>query len=329
MRILVTGGAGFIGSHLCEGWLRAGATVTALDDLSTGSEANLETFRTQKGFRFVQGSACEEARVGELVGEADLVYHLAAAVGVRRVLERPRETFETNMEGTRTVLRAAARDRTRVVFASSSEVYGRGLRLPFREDDPLLIGTTDEARWTYAFSKAAGEALGFACSRETNMPFLVVRLFNTVGPRQTGRYGMVLPRFVGQAVREEPITVYGDGRQTRSFIHVRDTVRALMALSEREEAYGRVFNVGGGREISIEELARFVREIAGSEAPIVHMPYREAYGTETRDLMRRRPDTARLSELLGEPSRISLEDTIDELVACQRSPVGGPSSRAQ
>jgi UDP-glucose 4-epimerase len=323
MRILVTGGAGFIGSHLCERWLAGGHDVVAFDDLSTGSKANLSLLEAHPRFRSVEGSVRAMGRVEELVSDADIVCHLAATVGVRRVLEHPRETFETNMEGTRAVLSAAAQHGVRVLFASSSEVYGRGLRIPFSEDDPLLIGTTDEPRWVYAFSKAAGEALGFACARESGLRFLVVRLFNTVGPRQIGRYGMVLPRFVRQAVAGEPITVYGDGTQTRCFIDVRDTARALVSLASSEEFYGRVFNIGGDNELTIDTLAHLVRRIAGSDSPVVHMPYREAYGTEMSDLQRRRPDVTHLRESIGEPVRIGLEQTIAELVEAACCEVAG------
>ncbi len=314
MRILVTGGAGFIGSHVCERWLERGDDVVSLDDFSSGSPGNLSGFEAHPRFRAVEGSVRDSARVETLMAGRDVVFHLAAAVGVRRVLEHPRETFETNIEGTRVVLNAAAKCGVRVLFASSSEVYGQGLRIPFREDDPLLIGTTDEPRWSYAFSKAAGEALGFAHARESGVKFLVVRLFNTVGPRQTGRYGMVLPRFVRQALAGEPITVYGDGTQTRCFIHVRDTARALVSLASMDASYGRVFNVGSTNEVTILSLARLVRRISHSDSPVVHMPYREAYGTEMCDLQRRRPDVTHLCESIGEPVSLTLEETVAELI---------------
>ena len=307
MRTLVTGGAGFIGSHLIESLLQRGDEVWVLDDLSTGLRSNLERF---PAVRFVEGSVVDHDLVESLVSQCDWVVHLAAAVGVRLILEQPVKTMESNLQGTRAVLNAAAKHGVRVLYASSSEVYGRSEKLPFHEDDSLLLGATSEPRWAYASSKASGEWLALAHARESQLPVTIVRFFNVVGPRQRGRYGMVLPNFVRQALAGEPITVFGDGKQSRCFLHVSDAVRAVLALGGSQGALGRVFNVGAQREIRIGELAELVRDQLQSRSPIVRLPYREAYGMSMTDLQRRVPDVQRLRSELGFEPEQTLEDAI-------------------
>ncbi|MSR62427.1 MAG: NAD-dependent epimerase/dehydratase family protein [Planctomycetes bacterium] len=326
MRVLVTGGAGFIGSHLSEALLARGDEVLCLDDLSTGREANLELCRAQTGFEFVRGSVLDEALVARCVKRVEGVFHLAARVGVRLVLEQPSATLETNVLGTRHVLAAAARAGARVLFASSSEVYGRNEHPPFAEDDPLLLGATNEPRWSYASSKALGEGLAFAHAREQGLPVVVVRFFNVVGPRQRGSYGMVVPRFVRAALAGEPLEVYGDGAQTRCFLHVADAVAAVLSLWDEPRARGQVVNVGSARELSIQALAECVRAAAASRAPIVHMPYREAYGMAMEDFRRRAPELTRLTGLIGARTIRDLESIVAELVSAGAAQ---PTSGAQ
>ena len=327
-RVLVTGGAGFIGSHLVQSLLGSGARVTVLDDLSTGRLSNLRAVLGHPGLDgLIEGSILERDKLAALVERVDLVFHLAAVVGVGLVLEQPVRTLDVNVEGTRNVLAACARGGVGVLFASSSEVYGRSASPPFREEDPLLFGATEEPRWSYAASKAIGEWEAFARSREEGLSALVVRLFNTVGPRQAGAYGMVLPRLVSAAVAGEPLTVFGDGRQTRAFCHVSDVVAALkglgtrlvLAAAEGRALAPRVYNVGGRREVTIEALARLVKRLAASRSPIVHMPYREAYGVHFEDLRRRLPDTTRLWEEIGWRPEIGLEETVRELIGLARA----------
>lgn len=316
--MLVTGGAGFIGSHLCESLLARGHEVRCLDDLSTGRAENLEGCRAHARFQFVRGSVLDEALVRAEVARVDGVFHLAAAVGVRLVLEQPSRTLELNVVGTRNVLAAAATCGARVLFASSSEVYGRNEHPPFAEDTALLAGATREPRWSYACSKAMGESLAFAHAREHALPVLVVRFFNVVGPRQRGAYGMVLPRFVHAALVGEALEVYGDGTQTRCFLHVADALEAVLALWEEPRALGQVVNVGSALEVEIGALAHCVRRAAGSSSPVVHMPYREAYGVELDDFRRRAPDLARLEGLIGPRRPRGLEAIVAELVARRR-----------
>jgi len=320
MRILVTGGAGFLGSHLCEALLARGDEVVCLDDLSTGRLENLEACRTFPGFRFVDGSVLDASLVEGLVDGVEGVFHLAARVGVRLVLEHPSETLETNVLGTRHVLAAAARRRARVLFASSSEVYGQNESPPFAEDAPLLSGATHEPRWSYACSKAMGEALAFAQAREHGFPLVVVRFFNVVGPRQRGDFGMVLPRFVRAASRGEPIEVYGDGAQTRCFLHVDEACGTLLALWDEPRAHGRVVNVGSERETSIAALAALVQRLSGGRSRVVHMPYREAYGTRMTDFRRRVPDLRRLSALVGPRVARAPEEIARELLELAATP---------
>jgi nucleoside-diphosphate-sugar epimerase len=314
MRALVTGGAGFIGSHLTEALLRAGHEVAVLDDLSTGRLVNLGAVKEHPGLELTEGSVTDEPLVRKLVAGADVVYHLAAAVGVRLILDRPVGTIETNIVGTETVLRAAREERPRVVLASTSEVYGKNDRVPLSEDDDRVLGPTTKSRWSYACSKAIDEFLGLAYHQEFGVPVTIVRFFNTIGPRQTGRYGMVVPRFVRQALDGGPITVYGDGRQSRCFTDVEDTVRATIALSLAPAAVGEVFNVGTTHELTIQALAERVRALAGSNAPIAHVPYDEAYQPGFEDLRRRVPDIRKAGRVAGYQPRVSLDETLHRVI---------------
>ena len=313
MRVVVTGAAGFIGSHLCDRFLDAGHEVTVLDDLSTGSRRNLREALARPRFRFVRGSALDPGLAGRLVARADAVAHLAAAVGVMLVVQSPVRTIETNIRGTEVVLEAAAKRKVPVLLASTSEVYGKGARVPFAEDDDCVLGPTDHGRWAYAASKLVDEFLALAYWKERGLPVVIARLFNTVGPRQSGRYGMVLPRFVEQALGGGPITVYGDGRQTRCFAHVDDVTRALARLLGTRRARGRAFNVGSDEEISIGDLAKLVRRRTNPKAAIRRVPYRRAYGEGFEDLRRRVPDLSRIRGLIGWRPRHRIEDIIDSV----------------
>jgi UDP-glucose 4-epimerase len=314
MRALVTGGAGFIGSHLAEALLAAGHEVAVLDDLSTGRIENLGAVQGHPGFTLAVGSVTDEALVHKLVDEADVVYHLAAAVGVRLILERPVATIATNVTGAEMVLRAATPRRRRVLLASTSEVYGKNDAVPLTEEDDRILGPTTKSRWSYACSKAIDEFLGLAYHREHGVPVVIARLFNTVGPRQTGRYGMVVPRFVRQALDGSPITVYGDGRQSRAFTDVEDAVGALVALSMSPAAVGEVFNVGTTHEVTIEELAQRVKALVGSVSPIVRVPYEEAYQPGFEDLRRRVPDIRKAARVVGYQPRVLLDETLRRVV---------------
>jgi len=310
MRVLVTGGSGFIGSHLTEALLSEGHEVVVLDDLSTGRLENLQGVQDHPRFTVHVGSVLDEALVRKLVDEVDMVYHLAAAVGVRLILERPVETIETNIVGTEMVLRAATGKRARVVLASTSEVYGKNDAVPLSEEDDRILGPTTKSRWSYACSKAIDEFLGLAYYREREVPVVILRFFNTVGPRQTGQYGMVVPRFARQALDGEPITVYGDGRQSRAFTDVEDAVRATVALSMSPAAVGEVFNVGSSEEVTIGELAERVKRLAGSRSPIVFVPYEEAYQPGFEDLRRRVPSIAKAERVVGYRPRVPLDETL-------------------
>jgi UDP-glucose 4-epimerase len=318
MRALVTGGAGFIGSHLTEALLQAGHDVAVLDDLSTGRRANLVSVEAHPQLEMVEGSVTDESLVRKLVAAADVVYHLAAAVGVRLILDKPVGTIETNIVGTETILRAAREGLPRVVLASTSEVYGKNDRVPLSEDDDRVLGPTTKSRWSYACSKAIDEFLALAYYHEHGVPVTIVRFFNTIGPRQTGRYEMVVPRFVRQALDGEPITVYGDGRQSRCFTDVEDTVRATIALSLAPAAIGEVFNVGTTNELTIETLAERVRVLAQSAAPIVRVPYEEAFKPGFEDLRRRVPDIRKAERVVGYRPRVSLDETLTRVIAYLR-----------
>jgi UDP-glucose 4-epimerase len=313
VRFLVTGGAGFIGSHLCDLLIENGHTVHVLDDLSTGQVENIQHLAHHPSFDCTIASVAERGVVAGLIGGVDAVIHLAAAVGVRLVVESPVRAIETNVRCTEVVLAQADIQKKPVMIASTSEVYGKSESLPFREDGDLQMGATSKARWAYACSKAIDEFLAMAYWRERKLPITIVRLFNTVGRRQTGNYGMVVPRLVGQALAGEPLTVYGDGRQTRCFCHVADVVRALHALLDEQSAWGNVFNVGSTDEVSIIDLARRIVALTGSDSRVSLTPYDEAYGPGFEDMYRRVPDITKVGELIGwSPSR-SLEDIITDV----------------
>ena len=310
MRILITGGAGFVGSHLADELLSRGHRVHALDDLSTGAIDNVRHLKAHPAFEYTIESCNNAPVVGELVDSADVVYHLAAAVGVELIVESPVRTIENNVHTTEVVLSAASKKKKPVFVASTSEVYGKSTALPFREDGDLLLGPTFKGRWSYACSKAIDEFLALAYWKEKGLPTVIGRMFNTVGPRQTGRYGMVVPNFVRQAIAGKPLTVYGDGTQSRCFCHVHDVVRALAGLMERDDLYGEVFNIGSEAEITIRGLATRVRELVGSDAPIEYVPYDEAYEEGFEDMQRRVPDITKINSVLGwEPTK-SLDDIV-------------------
>jgi UDP-glucose 4-epimerase len=317
-RALITGGAGFIGSHMAEALLQQGVTVTILDDLSTGAMDNIKHLKPHPRFSHVMGSVMNWPLMAELVDDADVVYHLAAAVGVRLIVESPVRTIETNVKGTEIVLELAAKKKKTVVIASTSEVYGKGTKIPFREDGDLVLGSTIKGRWSYACSKMLDEFLALAYWREKHVPVIIVRLFNTVGPRQTGRYGMVLPNFVRQALSGESITVFGDGKQSRCFTWVGDAVRAIIELSTHPQAIGEVFNIGSGHEITIIALAELVKEMTRSPSDILLIPYDRAYEKGFEDMRRRVPDLTKIRELIGYKETMDLFAIVAQVVAHYR-----------
>jgi len=319
VKVFITGGAGFIGSHLAERLLASGHSVLALDDLSTGAMENLGSFLDHPGFDYRIGSVTDGPLVTELADRCDVTVHLAAAVGVRLIVERPVHTIETNVHGTEVVLNAVARKQKPIILASTSEVYGKSEKIPFCEGDDLVMGATTHARWSYACSKALDEWLGLAYHRDKKVPVTVVRLFNTVGPRQTGRYGMVLPTFASQALAGEPITVFGSGDQSRCFCHVHDVVRAIEALLTGPSTAGEVFNIGSDHEVTINRLAEMVRAEAGSDSEIRHIPYVEAYAEGFEDMLRRVPDVTKLERTVGFRPDTSLERIVADVVAAKRA----------
>ncbi len=316
--ILITGGAGFIGSHLADALIARGDRVAIIDDLSTGAVANIRHLKGHPNFSYTLDTIANEAVLAELIDESDAVVHLAAAVGVQLIVQSPVRTIETNVNGTELVLRWAAKKGKTVLLASTSEVYGKSERTPFREDDDLVLGPSTMGRWSYACSKLLDEFLALAYHKERDLPVIIARLFNTVGPRQTGRYGMVLPRFVRAAMRDVPLRVYGDGQQTRCFCYVGDTVRALIALLDHPDAIGRIFNVGNPQEVSILELAQRVVHLANSSSPIVLVSYEHAYEAGFEDMRRRVPDISRLTALTGFRPTLDLDEIIRAVIAYER-----------
>lgn len=314
MRVLITGGAGFIGSHLAERLIRRGDRVSVLDNLSTGSLENIAQLMDDGLVDFNLGSVQDRDTVGKLVEEADIVVHLAAALGVKLILEKPVESIETNVTGTQVVLEAAARNRTPVLIASTSEVYGKSNKIPFREDDDVVLGPTRKSRWSYAASKMLDECLALSYWEEKQLPTIVVRFFNTVGPRQSSRYGMVLPTFIQQALEDAPITIHGDGKQSRCFCDVRDTAEAVTRLIDAQ-AYGEVINIGSTQEISIEDLALLVRQSVGSHSQILYKSYDRAYGHGYEDMPRRVPSVEKLHNLTGFRPKITLPEIIERTAA--------------
>jgi UDP-glucose 4-epimerase len=319
VRFLITGGAGFIGSHLADALLVHGHAVHVLDDLSTGSIDNIRALRAQRQLSYTIDSCHDRRLVAELVDESDYVFHLAAAVGVQLIVDSPVRTINTNIHCTEVVLDAANKKQKPVFIASTSEVYGKSRDIPFREDGDIVMGATTRGRWAYACSKALDEFLAIAYHRERGLPIVVGRLFNTVGPRQTGRYGMVVPTFARQAVSGQPITVFGTGEQQRCFCHVVDVVRGVVDLMSRDDVYGEVFNIGSTEEVSMLELAERVRRATGSDSEIVKIPYDEAYGEGFEDMPRRVPDTTKIAAAIGWQPTASLDEILEDVIAHERS----------
>jgi UDP-glucose 4-epimerase len=316
MKALITGGAGFVGSHLAEKLLARGDEVYVLDDLSTGSIENIEHLKGHERFSYTIDTVMNEPASAELVDRVDTVFHLAAAVGVKLIVESPVNTIETNVHGTELVLRLANKKKKKVVIASTSEVYGKSTVVPFQEDADLVLGPTVKGRWSYACSKAIDEFLALAYHKEKRLPVVIARLFNTVGPRQTGRYGMVVPNFVKQALLGRPITVFGDGSQRRCFTYVTDVVEALVRLAEHADAVGQVFNIGNdSQEIAILELAKRVKQKTASRSEIVLIPYDQAYEEGFEDMPRRVPDISKVRGLVGYEPQVQLDETIENVIA--------------
>jgi UDP-glucose 4-epimerase len=314
MRALITGGAGFIGSHLSEALLDQGHQVLILDNLSTGSIDNIAHLKGRRGFEYFVDSVDNEPLLAELIDRSDVVFHFAAAVGVKLIVEQPVRTIETNVYGTEVVLKHANKKKKLVVIASTSEVYGKSNDVPYREDSDLVLGPTPKHRWAYACSKAIDEFLALAYWKERKLPIIIVRFFNTVGPRQTGRYGMVIPNFVRQALAGEPITVFGDGKQSRAFTHVTDVVGALIRLISEPKAIGQVINIGTTEEITIRDLAERVRALSGSHSPIKLVPYDEAYESGFEDMPRRLPDLTKIQGLIGYAPAHTLDDILAQVI---------------
>jgi UDP-glucose 4-epimerase len=317
LRYLVTGGAGFIGSHLCELLIQQGNWVVAMDDLSTGNLANLAALRTQPKFQLVRETIFNTQVLDRLISQVDIVIHLAAAVGVKLIVEDPVRTIHTNIMGTDVVLTTANRYGRKVLISSTSEVYGKGVKVPFAEDDDCLLGATRNSRWAYATSKAIDEFMGLAYFHQYGLPVVIMRLFNTIGPRQTGQYGMVIPRFVQAALNQQPLAVHGNGLQTRSFADVADIIEAIRILSQHPGAVGQVFNIGNDQEISILEAARKVIAMTQSTSQIEFIPYEIAYAPGFEDMQRRVPDLTKIKQLIGYQPRYTFEETIKKIIAFQ------------
>jgi UDP-glucose 4-epimerase len=319
MRVLITGGAGFVGSHLAEALLARGDEVFVLDDLSTGSIENISHLTTNPLFHYTIDTVANEPVLAELIDRCDTIVHLAAAVGVKLIVESPVRTIETNVHGTEVVLKIANKKKKLVLIASTSEVYGKSTVVPFQEDADLVLGPTTKHRWAYACSKMIDEFLALAYWKERKLPVIIVRLFNTVGPRQTGQYGMVVPNFVRQALAGVPITVFGDGTQSRSFTYVGDVVRAMVALINEPRAVGQVFNIGNGKEITIAALAEKIKAMTGSSSPIVTIPYDQAYEAGFEDMPRRVPDIQKIRALIGYEPTVELDEILTRVIASLRT----------
>lgn len=328
MKILITGGAGFVGSHLADRLIEAGHEITVIDNLSTGRYSNIAHLEDHERFRLIIDTVLNEKLMEELIRETDRVYHMASAVGVKLIMERPVRTIETIFRGTDVVLGFCSRYRKRVLIPSTSEVYGKGISVPFREEDDLLTGATDKHRWAYACAKTLDEFLALAHWKESRLPVVVVRLFNTVGPRQTGQYGMVVPRFVKAALKNEPIPVHGDGSQSRCFGHVHDIVDALVQLLENPACFGNVINVGNDEEVSIRGLAEKAIEMTGSTSEIQYIPYEEAYGDGFEDMQRRVPSLDKARKLIGYQPTRKLEDIINDVADQFREEIRSESANA-
>jgi len=320
MKVLITGGAGFIGSHLADALLEKGHQVRVIDNLSTGSIENIRHLEDHPNFSYTIETILDSDVLGVVAHGVDHIYHLAAAVGVRLIVEQPLQTLQTNIEGTERVLKVANANRAKVFIASTSEIYGKNLNAPFKEDDDRILGPTTKTRWSYSTSKAVDEILALAYHRDKRLPVVVARLFNTCGPRQTGQYGMVIPRFVQQALAGEPISIYGDGKQTRSFTYVGDTVRAMMALMESKKAEGEIFNIGGNREISIEDLAKLIIQMTKSSSKLKYIPYHVAYEAGFEDMTRRVPDISKIRNAVGFEPQVSLEELLQKVIDYFREP---------
>ena len=319
MRVLITGGAGFIGSHLAEVHLQNNDEVYIIDDLSTGSMINIEHLKKEKKFHYFIDTVTNNSLVAELVDLADVVYHLAAAVGVRLIVESPVRTIETNIKGTEVVLHHAAKKKKRVLVTSTSEVYGKTIKVPFSEDDDLVMGSTSKGRWSYACSKAIDEFLAIAYWKEKKVPTVIARLFNTVGPRQSGQYGMVIPSLVDQALAGKPMTVFGDGTQSRCFTHVNDVVKALKGLIEHPVAIGNVFNIGSVEEVSINTLAQRIKYLTQSDSSIVHVSYEKAYEGGFEDMQRRVPSILKINQLIGYTPQYTLDEILQSIIEYRKT----------
>ena len=323
MRVFITGGAGFIGSHLADAYVKHGAEVTALDDLSTGREENIEHLKSSGKFKLIKGSVLDREAVDGLMKTCDICYHLAAAVGVYTIVEKPLNSLMTNLKGTEVVLELADKYKKKILIASTSEVYGKSNKFPFKEDDDTIMGATDKSRWSYAYAKAIDEFMALAYHQEKKLPVIVVRFFNTVGPRQTGRYGMVIPNFVRQALKNEDITIFGDGHQSRCFTYVGDVVEAIQKLMETPKAVGQIVNIGNNsREISIEDLAKRIIELTGSKSKLVYIPYEKAYPLGFEDMERRVPDLFKIKSLIEFQPKVELDEILQAVIADKKKKLG-------
>ncbi|MBA7673412.1 Bifunctional polymyxin resistance protein ArnA [subsurface metagenome] len=314
MKALITGGAGFIGSHLAEKLLKMGDEVTVIDNLSTGKLENLRHLKKNSDFYFILGTVTNETLIEELISRHDIIYHLAAAVGVELIVNNPVEVIETNILGTQTALKIANRYKRKIVIISSSEIYGKSEDLPFKEDDDCILGPTVKSRWNYACSKAMGEFLALAYYKEEKLPVVILRLFNTIGPRQSGKYGMVVPRFIQQALANKAITVYGDGQQTRCFTYVTDVVEGTIKLANHPKAVGEVYNIGSNEEISIGDLALKIKKLTKSASQVKFIPYDQAYEKGFEDMRRRVPDISKIKYLIGYEPKIKLEEALKRII---------------